>query len=137
MIAVWGFANCSTVKKACEWLQENQIEFSLINTKKQAPSKEILEAWAKQIGLEKLLNKKSTSWRLLSPEQKIQATSLDACLLLMQKTTGLIKRPIITSDERGKQVLAFGFDNKLYSDLVHEKKFLPKLENSIKTNNMP
>lgn len=121
MITVWGFANCSTVKKACKWLKERNIEFFLVDTKKYPPNIEILNDWQKQIGIESLLNKKSASWRLLKDEEKTSTNSSNICLSLMMEKTALIKRPIITSDKNGKNILVVGFDNDLYANLIHKQ----------------
>jgi len=65
-----------------------------------------LKSWSKQVGWEKIFNKKSTVWKELGPE--IQATVADekTALPILKENTSIIKRPLIESD--GK-VVAVGF----------------------------
>ena len=114
VIQLYGIANCDTVKKARAWLQEQQINFEFIDFKKQAPSAELITNWLQTIPLETLLNKKGTTWRKLSEEQKAQANSEEEIVALMIAYPSLIKRPILSINQQHYYV---GFQTELYSTL--------------------
>lgn len=53
------------------------------------------ESWLKKIPAEKLLNKKSTTWRGLSNEEQQTAITNEGIVVLLVKYNSLIKRPLI------------------------------------------
>ncbi|UIR57201.1 ArsC family reductase [Sphingobacterium sp. SRCM116780] len=114
MLQVYGIKNCNTVKKALNWLEENQIAYIFHDFKKEGISEKQLQDWEKQISWEKLLNKKGTTWKKLDAEE--QATVMDATSanqVLIQHTS-MIKRPVI---EGGKQIIV-GFDENEYASFL-------------------
>jgi len=108
MATLHGISNCNTVKKAKDWLQENNIEFQFHDFRKQGLTPELLDSFEDQLGWEKLLNKQSTSWRKLSDEQKSNVSKQTA-LQYMLDTPTLIKRPVLVTGE--KMIIGFKADN--------------------------
>jgi len=108
MHTLYGISNCNTVKKAKDWLQENNIEFQFHDYRKQGLTAELLESFETTLGWEKLLNKQSTSWRKLSDDQKSNV-SKQAALQYMLETPTLIKRPLLDTGE--KMIIGFKADN--------------------------
>lgn len=69
-----------------------------------------LYEWDGKAGYETFLNKKSTTWRELTADEKDNIkTNIDALRLLSQKTS-MIKRPVIEDGD----FLFFGFDEATY-----------------------
>ena len=97
-IRVYGIPNCGTCKKAVQWLEDNQIEYEFVDTKKQPPSKEEITSWVKDLGFKPMRNTSGKSYRALGDvrnswddNQWIEAFSKDAMLL---------KRPLfVVNDE--------------------------------------
>ena len=108
MYTLYGISNCNTVKKAKDWLQENNIEFQFHDFRKQGLSSELLDSFEATLGWEKLLNKQSTSWRKLSDDQKTNISKQTA-LQFMLETPTLIKRPVLDTGE--KMIIGFKADN--------------------------
>ncbi len=108
MYTLYGISNCNTVKKAKDWLQENNIEFQFHDYRKQGLTAELLESFEATLGWEKLLNKQSTSWRKLSDDQKANVSKQTA-LQHMLETPTLIKRPVLDTGE--KMIIGFKADN--------------------------
>ncbi len=106
MVTVYGIPNCDTIKKTQDWLKKNKIEYSFHNYKSDGISKEKLSAWCKKIGWELLLNKKSTTWKSLTPQEQENATTQTAAITIMQQNNSIIKRPVI---EAGNVILV-GFN---------------------------
>lgn len=108
MTTLYGISNCNTVKKAKDWLQDNNIEFQFHDYRKQGLSAELLESFEAVLGWEKLLNKQSTSWRKLTDDQKANISKQTA-LQFMLETPTLIKRPVLDTGE--KMIIGFKADN--------------------------
>lgn len=95
MLTVYGIPNCDTVKKALDWLAENNIEYTFHNFKKEGITETKLQLWWSLSTPETLMNKKSTAWKGFTPaEQKTAATKTGA-IKLMMANTNFIKRPVI------------------------------------------
>lgn len=106
MIKVHGIKNCSTVKKALDWLNEHELDYEFHDFKKSGVSPGKLKEWSAQVGWERLLNKRGTTWRTLSDDQKSGLTSEQAALTVMESNTSVIKRPVI---EKGGKIIQ-GYD---------------------------
>jgi arsenate reductase len=102
---LYGIANCDQVRKAQKFLQKNNLTFEFVDFKNTIPSKQILQSFIAETGWEKLVNKRSTTYRNLSVEQK-QAINFE----LLQANLTLIKRPVLVS-EAG---ILLGFSEKSY-----------------------
>ena len=108
MTTLYGISNCNTVKKAKDWLQENNIDFQFHDYRKQGLTAELLESFEAVLGWEKLLNKQSTSWRKLTDDQKTNISKQTA-LQFMLETPTLIKRPVLDTGE--KMIIGFKAEN--------------------------
>ena len=109
---VYGITNCNTVKKALDWLKENQVSYEFHDFKKLGVSVEKLEEWNEKAGYEQFLNKKGLTWRGLDEETKTSVKSSAEALPLLQQKTSMIKRPVI--EDNG--FLFFGFDENAYRE---------------------
>jgi len=110
---LFGIPNCNSVKKARAWLARHGVEISFHDFKKQGVSAELLQAWLKQVGLEKLVNRQGTTWRQLTDEAKAAAMHEAGAISLMLEKPSVIKRPVLEKD--GKIYL--GFDEAVYQTL--------------------
>ena len=114
MITVYGIPNCDTIKKTQDWLKKNKIDYRFHDYKKEGISKEKLSAWCKKAGWEVLLNKKSTTWKALSPEEQQAVTNDASAIKVMMKNNSIIKRPVI---EKGDVILVGFNDNEFIKQL--------------------
>lgn len=113
MVKVFGIKNCSTVKKALNWLDEHGVVYEFQDFKKWGVAEESLSTWADATGWEALVNKRGTTWKQLAPEvQNTVVDSASAFPVLMEKTS-LIKRPVV--EVNGKVLL--GFDEAKYAEV--------------------
>lgn len=112
MVTLYGIRNCNTMKKARKWLDENGVEYTFHDYKKEGISADQLTNWCAVVGWEVLVNKRGTTWRKLPEEARAdldQARAID----LMVSNTSLIKRPVLSD---GDQLLV-GFSTDTYSAL--------------------
>ncbi|MFD1257078.1 Spx/MgsR family RNA polymerase-binding regulatory protein [Mucilaginibacter terrae] len=114
---VYGITNCNTVKKALNWLKENQVEYEFHDFKKLGISLDKLQEWDQKAGYEQFLNKKGLTWRGLDEHTKTSVKSVAKALPLLQQNTSMIKRPVI--EDTG--FLYFGFDEMAYAEYLVKK----------------
>jgi len=106
MSTLFGIKNCDTVKKARRWLDEKQIAYQFHDFKTDGLSLEQLQEFAQHLGWQALINRSSTSWRQLSPEQQAEllllqnteTASADKAMQILLQTPTLLKRPILNMD---------------------------------------
>ncbi len=93
---VYGLApnTCDTVKKALHWLALHNQEVIFHDYRKDGLDEALLDDFIKRLGWEALLNKRSTSYRALSDNEK---ANLDETLAksIMLATPAIIKRPLL------------------------------------------
>jgi len=114
---LFGIPNCNSVKKARDWLLENDISVEFHDFKKLGLDADTAQNWLKQRDWSELINRKGTTWRNLTDEQKQQVADDTSALTLMLEKTSVIKRPLLEQD--GK-LLAVGFDATNYEDIFKE-----------------
>ena len=108
-IQIYGIRNCDTVRRAIKYLDMNDIRYEFIDYRKYPISLENLQNMVSSVGWESLINRRSTTYRSLSEDQK---KSINYDLVLDYPT--LIKRPVLIS---GDQILV-GFSEKKYATII-------------------
>lgn len=112
-ITIYGIKSCSTMKKAFTKLNDLDVSYDFHDYKKQGVEKETVQRWVNELGIDKVLNKRGTTWRKLDGSQKQAAdASVDSAIDLLVENTSMIKRPIVEvqSADRNQAVLLCGFD---------------------------
>jgi arsenate reductase len=110
-ITLYGIPNCDTVKKARTWLLAHNVDFTFHDFKKQGLDRATAAAWLEQRDWEVLVNRKGTTWRNLTDEQKAAVVDKASALELMLANTSVIKRPVLA----GVGALQVGFTPDLYA----------------------
>ena len=108
---LYGIKNCNTVKSAIDWLIKNKIQFEFHDYKKSGITAAKLSAWCKQVGWERLVNTRGTTWRQLDESVQKKITNEKAAIALMLEKTSVIKRPLIEANDK---VILLGFDEAEY-----------------------
>jgi len=99
MIKVFGIQNCDSCTKTRKWFLNNNININIHDYRLDGINKEILMYFNSFCDLINILNKRSTSWRLLPKNirDNINTTNI---IELFIKTPTLIKRPIIIYEKK-------------------------------------
>jgi len=105
MPTLYGIANCDTVQKARNWLEAHGIACNFHDYRKAGIDAALLQQWLDEFGHERLLNRRGTTWRQLSQDERAVTDARDA-LRLMLAHPALIKRPVFAAGT----VLLLGFD---------------------------
>lgn len=95
MITVYGIPNCDTVKKARTWLAEHGLEVAFHDFKKQGVPAELLPAWLKAFGRDRLVNRAGTTWRKLDEATRAAVVDDASATELMLAQPSVIKRPVV------------------------------------------
>jgi arsenate reductase len=113
MTTIYGIKNCDTMKKARAWLDGKGVAYAFHDYKSAGIERSRLEAWARQVGWEALLNRAGTTFRKLPDEDKEGLTEAKAIALMLAQPS-MIKRPVL---EAGGKLLV-GFKPQQYEALL-------------------
>ena len=111
MITLYGIPNCDTVKKARAWLTAQGLTYEFHDFKKAGVPADRLAVWESELGWEKLLNRKGTTWRKLDPAEQASAVDAASAQALMRAQPNLIKRPVVEWGNR----TTVGFDTVVWA----------------------
>lgn len=104
MLTVYGIKQCDTVRKTLKWLEQQGIEHRFHDFRTDGLQAGLLKDWLDSEFSDKLVNRRSTTWRQLSEAQRQSGGEALLNLLLQHPT--LIKRPVMVTD----QLVAVGFN---------------------------
>ena len=107
-IQVYGIKNCDTVKKALVYLNDHDVNYQFIDFRQNPISQQVLIKMVESVGWELLINKRSTTYRSLSEEEK---SNINYNLVLRLPT--LIKRPVLVWGEN----IMVGFSEQQYAKI--------------------
>lgn len=104
---VYGIRNCDTVKKARKWLDEQGITYQFHDFKKDGLDHTLLARWEQQLGWDRLINRRGTTWRKL-PEEVRDTISDQSAHAVMLENPSIIKRPVV--EHEGTVFVGFNAD---------------------------
>ncbi len=110
MTTIYGIKACDTMVKARAWLADHGVAYAFHDYKAQGIDRGRLEAWARQVGWEVLLNRSGTTFRKLPDADKAGLTGARAIDLMLAQPS-MIKRPVL--ETRGE--LTVGFKPEIYA----------------------
>lgn len=104
MLTVYGIKQCDTCRKATGWLSTQGREHRFHDFRVDGLSADRLERWLGSQFADKLVNRRSTTWRKLTEAQR-QSDGPALLQLLLEHPT-LIKRPVFETEN----IVAVGFN---------------------------
>ena len=110
-MVVYGIPNCNTLKKAQDWLKENQLDFEFHDFKKRGVSVDKLNEWFAVFGWEKVINKNGLTFKKLNKDEQALLNNAENVANYLMQNTSAIKRPIV--EVAGKAV-CLGFKEEEY-----------------------
>ena len=107
------YPQCSTCKKAKQWLENNRLDFQDRNIVSETPTEEELKKWIKEseIIINKLFNTSGLKYRELKLKEKLTTMEDKEKIKLLASDGMLIKRPILI----GKKI-HIGFKEKEWEE---------------------
>lgn len=112
MITLYGIKNCDTVRKACRWLDAENIDYQFHDFKKQGIDAELATHWIKVLGLDTVINRRGTTYRKLDEETKAKLTDATA-IAVIQQNPSVVKRPVLANGQQ----LFVGFSDDKYREI--------------------
>lgn len=112
MTTLYGIPNCDSVKKAQKWLLLNNIPYTFHDYRKDGLTKTLIERFTANLPWTELLNKRSSSYRMLSEQQRQSLNAQTITDLFIEFPT-LIKRPLIIHNSNYQ----LGFNIETYKNL--------------------
>ncbi|KAA1160496.1 ArsC family reductase [Pseudoalteromonas distincta] len=97
MITLYGISNCDTIKKAKKYLADNNIEFTFHDYRKDGVNEQMVSDFADKLDWEQLVNKRGTTYRALTDEQK-QSLTKESTIPLLVEQPAMIKRPVLINN---------------------------------------
>lgn len=92
---IFGIKNCDKIKKTIKWCQQQDKDYELHDYRIDGIDNSLLESFLQHHPITELVNKRSTTWRQLSDEQK---STLEPTTIINNPT--LLKRPIVEIDQQ-------------------------------------
>ena len=112
MTLMYGITNCDTIKKAKKWLDSQNVPYQFHDYRKHGLTAELLHTFEAQLGWEQLVNKRGTTYRGLTDEQKA-GLNKDTALALLLEHPAMIKRPLLVH----QQSMYLGFKADQYQEI--------------------
>lgn len=98
MMTLYGIANCDTIKKTRQWLNDQQVPYTFHDYKKEGIDANLANEMLQALALDELINKRGTTWRKLSPQTQA-ALSVDTAIALMLAQPSVIRRPLLRNGQ--------------------------------------
>lgn len=115
MLTVYGIKSCDTCRRARNFLTEKNIEFKFHDVRDDGLDIQMLERWSRRIDWQRLLNKKSLTWRKIPEVDRNDMTKNKAFAAMIDQPT-LVKRPVLEH----KSFFAVGFSEKRFADFLEK-----------------
>ena len=109
---LFGIPNCDTVRKARKWLDDQGQAHEFIDLRADTPSTHKITEWLAVVGAERLINRRSTTFKQLSQGDKA-ALEDDGAVSVLQAQPTLIKRPVL----EWNNTVSVGFKVEEYAQL--------------------
>ena len=104
---LFGIPNCDTVRKARKWLNGQGIAHDFVDLREDTPPASQIGLWLETLGADRLINRRSTTYKQLEDAQRASLSADNAVALLREHPT-LIKRPVLAWQDK----LSVGFSEQ-------------------------
>jgi arsenate reductase len=116
-LILYGIRNCDSVVSARRWLEGHGAPFRFHDYRASGLEPERLQSWLREVGIDRLLNRKGAAYRKLDPALRA-SLSEDRALEVMMSDLLLIKRPVL----EGAGSLLVGFSPGDYERALSSKR---------------
>ena len=101
MVKVYCYSKCTTCRKALKWLDDNKMDYTLIDIRENHPDEKALREYHKKSGLplRKFFNTSGQLYREMELSKKLPDMSEDEMLKLLASDGMLVKRPLLITDD--------------------------------------
>ncbi|MGB0499190.1 MAG: ArsC/Spx/MgsR family protein [Rubricella sp.] len=98
---LYGIRSCDTCRKALKRIRADGREVTFHDLRAEPLDEGVLRDWVETVGADRIVNRRSTTWRTLSEAERAIADSEDpgAVAALLARYPTLIRRPIIAEKD--------------------------------------
>ncbi len=102
MNKVYCYSKCTTCKKALKWLDDNHIDYELVDIKENNPDEKTLRILHKMSGLplRKFFNTSGKLYKEMELSKKLNDMSEDEMFKLLSSDGMLVKRPVLITKDK-------------------------------------
>lgn len=111
-LTLYGLQSCDSCRAARKWLKANGHDFHYHDVRSDGLDRNLLERWSSRLDWDRLLNRKSLTWRKISEVDRAGIDAERAVTLMLENPT-LLKRPLLECE----QFVAVGFSADDYQSL--------------------
>lgn len=119
---IWRFQrqreNCDTIKKMKRWLDAENQAYTFHDYRVNGLDQAMLEKFESELGWEAMVNKRGTTFRQLTDEQKANLDK-ETAMTLMLEYPAMIKRPLLVHNDS----YYLGFKPGQYQDIFQQPLF--------------
>ncbi len=112
MTVIYGIPNCDKCRATLKWFAAAGIAHRLHDLRADGLDASLLRGWLDRVPAEQLLNRRSRTWRELSPGQR-DLTDNDKVVALVLAHPTLLKRPLVVAGSD----LVVGYDEAAWHAL--------------------
>jgi len=110
-LALYGLKSCDTTRAARKWLDARGAAYVFRDVREEPLDRATLERFVRALGWERVLNRKSTTFRALDEADQSGLDEAKATSLMLAHPA-LMKRPLL----EGEGKLLIGFDAKRWAE---------------------
>jgi arsenate reductase len=114
MLTLYGIPNCDKCRAARKWFAASGADFRFHDLRADGIDLTTIERWLIAAGDAVLINRRSTTWRSLSVDQREGLDAAGNAQLLLENPT-LLKRPLVEQNE----TLLVGYDEERWQTLIN------------------
>lgn len=111
-LTLYGLKSCDSCRAARKWLDQNGHPYRYHDVRADGLDESLINRWIRRLDWERLLNRKSLTWRKISEVDRAAMNEKRAVAAFLEHPT-LIKRPLIECDA----FIAVGFSADDYRQL--------------------
>jgi arsenate reductase (glutaredoxin) len=113
MPTLYGIANCDSVRQARAWLGAHGIDYRFHDFRRDGVDAALLRSWASELGWERLINRRGTTWRQLPTAERAAVNDAESALRLLLERPALLRRPLLDTGT----IRHLGFTPEAYAEL--------------------
>jgi len=95
------YPKCSTCRKAKQWLEEREVEFTDRNIREENPTRKELEQWVRRSGLplKRFFNTSGLLYKELHLKERLAQMTEEEQLDLLASDGMLVRRPLLITED--------------------------------------
>ncbi|MCG8442625.1 MAG: arsenate reductase [Caulobacterales bacterium] len=98
-LALYGLKTCDTCRKAIKELEAAGRPVTVVDMRAEADLAALAPRWLDAVGVDALVNRRSTTWRSLSEAERARSADAAGAAALLAAHPTLVKRPVIVSGD--------------------------------------